>query len=158
MKRILKAWLPVIAMCVVIFLFSQDANSGRHSAEVLGWLLSLAGLDTHHMLVLLNGPFRKFAHVVVYFLLGLLVYRGFSMDLQHFSLKAGWRTLVFCLLYASSDEIHQSLVPSRGPSPRDVAIDTSASVLAMLLIWGWLHLRTRRRQHRSLPEGNTVLH
>ncbi len=157
-QRILKAWLPVAAMCVVIFLFSQDAQSGRHSNEVLGWLLSLVGLDTRHMVHVWSEPFRKLAHVVVYFFLGALAYRGFSMGIPHFSLKAGWRTLVFCALYAASDEYHQSLIPGRGPSPRDVALDTSASVLAMILIWLWLRMRNRNDFDHAVPQGNAVLH
>ncbi|MGH9416420.1 MAG: VanZ family protein [Terriglobales bacterium] len=141
--RILKAWLPVAAMCVVIFLFSQDPHSGRHSDDVLSFLLSLVGANTPHWHRLLNGPFRKFAHVVVYFILGALAYRGFSMGRHRYDLAAAARSLLFCVAYAATDEYHQSLVPGRGPSPRDVLLDSSASLLALVLLWVWMRSRTK---------------
>lgn len=154
LNRILKAWLPVVGMCVVIFLFSQDANSGRHSDELLGWLLSLAGANSNHLRHMLDEPFRKFAHVVVYFILGALSYRGFALCSRHFSVGAAIRALIFCALYASSDEIHQIFVPGRGPEVRDVMLDTSAALLALLLIWLWTRPRAGRPMLSPAPSGD----
>lgn len=150
LARILKAWLPVVAMCVVIFLFSQDSHSGRHSNEVLRFLLGLVGANTPHWNRLLEAPFRKFAHVVVYFLLGALSYRGFAMGRHRYDLAAAARSLVFCVAYAFTDEYHQSLVPHRGPSVRDVLLDSSASLLALILLWLWM--RSRAERQAVMPE------
>lgn len=155
-SRTVKAWLPVVAMCVVIFLFSQDANSGRHSQDVLGWLLSLVGMDTHHRVYQLDGPFRKCAHVLVYFILGALTYRGFSMGQRRFSGRAAWRALVFSALYAASDEYHQRFIPGRGPSPRDVMLDTSAAVLALVVIWLWMRGRNEDGHPRAVADRGAV--
>lgn len=142
LRRIVIAWLPVVAMCVIIFLFSQDANSGRHSDTVLGWLLSLLGLNSPHWHRVLDAPFRKLAHVIVYFLLGLVTYRGFAMGQKWYSLQAGVRSLVFCAVYASTDEYHQSFVAGRGPAVHDVALDSAAALLALWLIWLWKRSHT----------------
>lgn len=146
MRRLVLAWVPVAIMCIAIFLFSQDANSGRHSEEVLRWLLETAGVYSRHLLAVLNGPFRKLAHVIVYFLLGGLSYRGFSYGRNGFARGAAARSLLFSFVYACTDEYHQSWIPGRGPSPRDVMLDTAAAFLAIVLVW----LFTRTRRHPPL--------
>ncbi|HVA64005.1 MAG TPA: VanZ family protein [Terriglobales bacterium] len=143
--RILKAWLPVAAMCVVIFLFSQDSHSARHSNEVLGWILTLFGINTPHFHHLFDYPFRKFAHVVVYTMLGALSYRGFALGQRTFSPAAAVRTLIFSAAYAASDEIHQGFTQYRGATVHDVVLDTAAASLALFVIWLFTRKsRTRR--------------
>jgi VanZ family protein len=156
--RILKAWLPVAAMCAVIFFFSQDANSGQHSDEVLGWVLSLVGMNTHHWHLLLDAPFRKLAHVIVYFLLGLVTYRGFAMGSKVYSLPASLRSLVFCALYAATDEYHQSFVKGRGPAVHDVALDSAAAALALFLLWFWKRSHAAGEFTKSVQEHDSVAH
>jgi VanZ family protein len=43
--------------------------------------------------------------------------------------------LLSCAAYAASDEFHQSFVPSRTASLRDVTIDLCGATLAVLLYW-----------------------
>lgn len=43
-------------------------------------------------------------------------------------------TLTAGIIYASSDEIHQSFVPGRSPMITDVVIDTMGVILGILLI------------------------
>lgn len=81
---------------------------------------------------------RKLGHVTEYFILAvsvafpLYVYgvRGFSL-----MLVAG----LFCVGFAGLDEYHQSFVAGRGPSKRDVAIDSIGIFIGILLvrIVGW---------------------
>ena len=55
--------------------------------------------------------------------------------------EAGWRPylagccVLAALLYAFTDEFHQWLVPGRGPSLTDCAIDTFGAAMAMLLVY-----------------------
>lgn len=142
MVRFLKAWLPVIVMCAIIFLLSQDAASGRHSDAVLGWVLDVLGMNTPHLRHLLDPGFRKFAHVFVYFCLAGLSYRGFAMGHGRWTWAAAVRSLVFCALYAGTDEYHQSFIHGRGPEVRDVFIDTAGATLCLLLIWLWMRSRS----------------
>ena len=46
---------------------------------------------------------------------------------------------LFCVGYASLDEFHQSFVHGRGPSPKDVMIDSSGAITGIILtrIVGW---------------------
>lgn len=81
---------------------------------------------------------RKLGHVTEYFILAvsvafpLYVYgvRGLSL-----MLVAG----LFCVGFAGLDEYHQSFVAGRGPSKRDVAIDSIGIFIGILLvrIVGW---------------------
>lgn len=43
-------------------------------------------------------------------------------------------TLTTGIIYASSDEIHQSFVPGRSPMITDIVIDTMGVILGILLI------------------------
>lgn len=80
----------------------------------------------HHMV-------RKFGHVTEYFILAvtvafpLYVYgiRGFAL-----MIVAG----LFCVGFAGFDEYHQSFVAGRGPSKRDVAIDSIGIFIGIVLV------------------------
>ncbi|WP_342759315.1 VanZ family protein [Kineothrix sedimenti] len=86
---------------------------------------------------------RKLGHVTEYFILAvtvafpLYVYgvRGFAL-----MVVAG----IFCVGFAAFDEYHQSFVAGRGPSSRDVAIDSIGIFIGIVLvrIVGWAGRKT----------------
>jgi len=102
--KILKLWLPVIIWAGLIFCLSSIP----------------------HLRTSLKYDFilRKIAHITEYFILTFLLYRAFkgsfNMNITQFFIYPA--TLSF--LYAVSDEFHQSFVPGRSASIRDVLIDT----------------------------------
>jgi len=104
LKKFFKLWFPVVIWAGFIF-----------------YLSSIPDLKTS-----LEYDFilRKIAHVSEYFILTFILYRAFkgSFNMGIFRLFIYPATLSF--LYAASDEFHQSLVPNRGASIRDVLIDT----------------------------------
>lgn len=71
---------------------------------------------------------KKGGHFLAYAVLALLLQRGWP----------DWRLAIgVTAVYAISDEIHQSVVPGRGPSPVDVLIDVAGGLTALALIhWG----------------------
>jgi Predicted integral membrane protein len=85
---------------------------------------------------------RKAAHVSEYAVLAVLFYRAFvhTVFQSRRALSAGI-VLLSCAAYATSDEFHQSFVPSRTASLRDVMIDVCGATLAVLLYWS---IATRR--------------
>ncbi|HOG23302.1 MAG TPA: VanZ family protein [Candidatus Omnitrophota bacterium] len=116
--------LPLVAVILwAALIFSLSSIPGLHS-----------GLSKDFLL-------RKIAHVTEFFILSYLLYRAFATS---FSLKKG---LLFfcvgglCLLYAISDELHQSFVPTRSPAFIDVMID-SLGFFAFLAYFG--SSRTRK--------------
>jgi VanZ family protein len=78
---------------------------------------------------------KKFAHMVEYGTLTLLLFNALQI---HFSLK-GHSMLTAALiatLYACSDEWHQTFIPGREGTLRDVGIDTLGVLLATLYLIG----------------------
>ena len=125
-------WLPVVVWAAVISILSSDSFSGQHTASLLGPILSvlLPGAAPETITVA-HAVLRKLAHVTEYAVLGLLVYRALDRTDRSASAIA-LHALLLCALYASLDELHQSFVPSRGPSPLDVALDTSGAALGLV--------------------------
>lgn len=86
-----------------------------------------------------------------YFLLTVLIWRALSgFDAQ---CRLQWRTRhavlawLLAVVYAASDEFHQSFVSSRQASLRDVLIDAVGATLGLLGAAGLLRLR--RYWHRN---------
>lgn len=78
---------------------------------------------------------RKAAHVSEYAVLAALFYRALvNTILRGRALISAGIVLLVCSLYAITDEFHQSFVPSRTASARDVAIDSVGALLGLLII------------------------
>jgi len=91
--------------------------------------------------------FRKGAHVAEYAVLTLLWIKTLS-----FTALKRYRMLispVMAILYAGSDEWHQSYIAGRTGHPIDVAVD-SLGVLIIMLIWlGWSLLKRNKGAKKS---------
>jgi VanZ family protein len=129
-------WWPAILVAILISTFSTHYFSDRQTARViipiLRWLFPSA---SGHALRLLHIAIRKLAHVTEFAFFSITVFRGIRAERQ------GWRstwaltTLVIAVTYAGLDEWHQSFVPLRHASARDVAIDAFGALLAQGLVW-----------------------
>lgn len=75
---------------------------------------------------------RKSAHFIAYMILGILA-SGFILQYKNIKKKYLLAFLI-CVLYAISDEIHQLFVPGRAGQVRDVLIDSSGSLLGVVLV------------------------
>jgi VanZ family protein len=109
-------WLPPILWMAMIFYLSS--------------LSGLPDFDTYDFTV------KKAAHFSVYALLYLFLFRAFRLSFrleEKPPLPALIVPAVVAVLYAISDEIHQSFVPMRNATVRDVFIDT-AGILAMCVV------------------------
>ena len=87
---------------------------------------------------------RKLAHVTIFGVLWLTLARA-----------TRWRrpllATVIAILYAISDEVHQSFVDGRHGSPVDVAIDCTGIGLAVL---AWIVVTRRRNALTSGPAAS----
>lgn len=113
-KSLLYLWGPVLIWAGVIFFFSS--LSTIPSAQKIWW----------------DFLIKKLAHITEYAILYFLVVRASGNKRP--------RTLAFafilCILYAASDEIHQSFTPGRHPGLIDVGFDSLGMTVS--------HLRLRR--------------
>jgi VanZ like family len=73
----------------------------------------------------------KAGHLAVYFVLGALIDRAMSVRPVR---RQAWWVLVLLVMYAITDEIHQSFVPGRTPLALDLVIDAVGG-LAGIYAW-----------------------
>ena len=135
---------------VVIFSASSDAKSYQHSSlfvePLLHWLfphMSQGQIETVHHFI------RKCGHLTEYAVLALLLWRAFRQTdektlrtpIASERSTGGWNwpetrlTLLIVMLYAATDEFHQSFVPDRTSLVSDVMIDTAGGITALFALW-----------------------
>lgn len=114
--------------------FSADTTS-RIIEPVLRFLMpeiSRQSLHAVHVLV------RKCGHFTEYFILGVLLFRAFrSGSLKPKTLRWVSFSLIVLIIYAASDEFHQSFVATRTGSPVDVGIDITGGIFAQIVSVLW---------------------
>jgi VanZ family protein len=129
----------------LIFVGSTDLLSAEHTSRIIIPLL-YRFFPTITPLTLLRVEFfiRKAGHVSEYAVLAVLFYRAFvhTVFRSRRALSAAL-VLLSCAAYAASDEFHQSFVPSRTASLRDIMIDLCGAALAVLLYWS-IAMRDRK--------------
>lgn len=149
-------WLIIIivaavAWCFTIFNLSGATSSSSNSTstslskKVITKVLDAtneAGItDSHPDEVklakaadLLNKPLRKAAHATVYFVLALILLAvGRVIFSSKKYLLTCFLTLLFCFVFAMTDEYHQTFVDGRTGQFSDVLIDTAGACVGVLL-------------------------
>ena len=141
----LLSFLPALAMMCLIFSFSAQTGeeSGSLSSKISHMAVNVGNQVLHLDLSeseiesyagYLEHPIRKLAHMTEYFILTLLVlFPLFLCGLRGRALIL--TALIFCVCFAATDEFHQSFVAGRGPSVKDVGIDSIGVCAASLLYW-----------------------
>lgn len=76
---------------------------------------------------------RKLAHLSIYTLVGIFIMAFMCTYNTKVLYKFGISLLVG-LIYAITDEYHQSFVAGRGPSIRDVCIDTTGVFIGIIIV------------------------
>lgn len=134
---------------IVIFSASGDKKSFHHSSRLIApflhWLLPNLSQDSIDAIV---TAVRKCAHLAEYAVLALLFWRALRRPVRRDPRPWSWREAGFSVLlvalYATTDEFHQSFVPSRYGSATDVLIDTVGAIGGILVLrafWQWRHSR-----------------
>jgi len=131
-------WLPVALCAALIWSFSSTGFSSAHSSRIiiplLRWLLPHAGpvvLDAIHLAI------RKSAHLVEYFVLGLLLLRAVRGNGHGWNVRWAFIAVAIAAGYSGLDELHQIFATDRGPSVWDSLLDTAGATLAQLAAWHW---------------------
>ena len=138
-RDFIKYWFPVIVFASFIFWMSTEMFSSEHTFSVVRAIikflvpgLSSKGVDLIHTII------RKLAHVVEYLILGFLLFRAFR---GRSSTRWSWRWFflasIVLLLWAASDEFHQSFVSTRTASVVDVGIDTVGGIVGQFVSGIW---------------------
>ena len=128
-------WLPLLFWMALIFYLSHQ--DGESSAALSDWIKEQikAFLSLFRTVEEKDkkGPWgwilRKTAHATEYAILCVLAYRAFQLKMEE--KKALFYAFLGSVVYAMTDEFHQSFIPGRGPSWRDVGIDSLGALVAI---------------------------
>lgn len=129
MKKWIK-WVFVILWMAFIFMFSNESGiQSTHSSQF--WVSTL----NHYVQIFLPNLsiatmtlfIRKGAHIFLYFVLGILVSNAVENS------KWLFYTILICLLYACTDEIHQLFIIGRSGNIYDVFIDMIGSSFGIMI-------------------------
>ncbi|MBN4074890.1 MAG: VanZ family protein [Alkaliphilus sp.] len=131
------SWLAVLLWMVLIFnLSSQPANQSNKLSEGITKAIvdtvERVAPSTDFDLSRLNHIVRKNAHFFAYLVLALLVMNAVRRTGGN-DIKL---TLLICVLYAISDEMHQIFIPGRSAQLSDVLIDSVGVVVGIVMYLG----------------------
>ena len=125
-NSLLRYWLPPALWAGVIFILSAQPSLPHYPDTLLDLIL------------------KKAAHMIEYGILASLLWRALSRGQGALSRSAWVTAFVVSVLYAASDEYHQTFVPGRNGTPVDVGIDTVGALIALLIV-GSLGRKERRK-------------
>lgn len=125
-----KRWIGVILWMLLIFLLSNESgvNSTKTSEIFVNPFRFFESLGIP--IEVITWLIRKGAHFFLYFVLGILVSHAVSHQKNAFLIS-----LLLCLLYACSDELHQLLVAGRSGEIKDVIVDFMGSYIGVYLVF-----------------------
>jgi VanZ family protein len=145
MQFVFKYWFPVILWMVFIFWMSTDLFSSGNTTSIIKPVIQflLPGI-TPAALDMIHAGIRKCGHIIEYFILGALLFRAFYGGAEgNKSWKPAIPSLTALILYAASDEYHQSFTSTRSASLIDVGIDAMGGMLAQIACIAWLFFKRK---------------
>jgi VanZ family protein len=147
--QFLRNWFPVFLWASLIFFFSTDVFSSANTAGAFEPILQqIFPQLTPDYIEHIHAVFRKLGHFTEYFVFGGLLWRALhSQDVAGTRSRRLALSLAITVIYAVSDEWHQSFVPSRTANVIDVLIDTIGGLCG---IWSF-KLRKSRDKRVSPP-------
>lgn len=142
LKKIIYTILLLIMMAVIFMFSNQNAKTSQATSDkVASDIVNTVEIVTKNEIqkgkkesIIENTRFlvRKTAHFTLYFILGIIAYLLFT---SYGVKKTVYYSILFCFLYACSDEIHQLFLDGRTAKILDVCIDTCGSSLAIISLF-----------------------
>lgn len=155
------SFLPALLVMYMIFSFSAQTGmeSGNLSFQVSEKLVEVGAkvLDkdlTNSEIEMYANKYhhyvRKLGHMTEYCVLAITL----CVPLYAYGVRGIWLYLLagfLCAGFAATDEYHQSFVAGRGPSVRDVCIDTFGAMIGITgtQIVGWAAVKSTKELERE---------
>lgn len=115
------AYAPVVIWAVAIFIVSNQQVIPGFSLQTTDFL------------------FKKAGHMTAYAIMYLLLFRAQKVVKTQDNSSHSWLVpLIFTVVFAASDELHQSFVSGRQGTLRDVGFDTLGASIAFLKLYKYL--------------------
>lgn len=138
MKKYFKLVLLILWMGIIFYFSAQPSQESTIQTNIVVDVMykiycNIFGgkLDFNTFNGFLFKPVRKIAHFSEYALLGILAYINIK---EYINRKPYIASIIFSLLYAISDEIHQIFVPGRYCAILDMAIDVCGATVGIFII------------------------
>jgi len=132
----------ILGTLVTIFKFSsEDGKKSKSTSRKVTEIImnniekykNLEGKERQKEMQRIEKIVRKAAHFSIYTMVGFSVMAFLStFDIKKRNRVLG--TILVGVIYAASDEIHQSFTPGRSPLVTDVGIDTMGVILGIVLV------------------------
>lgn len=103
---------------------TESANQSNFIVNIINNIFKIENIE------LLSFIIRKLAHFTEYLILGFLT---INMLNKNDISKKYLLSILICIIYATSDEIHQIFVPGRACQIRDVLIDSIGFITGVYL-------------------------
>jgi VanZ family protein len=133
-KQIKATFIAIIWMCLIFMFSHQTGTDSNENNKLIIYIFNSLGIDLNSIFGdISNFIIRKIAHITEYLILYILIIR--VLKLSDNSKDKYIKALVYVFLYALSDEIHQIFIENRGPSFKDVLIDTCGGMVGMLIYY-----------------------
>jgi len=132
-KRWLSYWLPVLLWIGLIFALSSRSNLPSYPNDTVDLIAKKAG------------------HVTEYGVLAFLLRRAISRERRWPALPSFGGAFILAVLYAASDEFHQTFVPGRKGNLTDIGLDALGVLLALCLV-GWFSRESEGDQRGEVSQ------
>ena len=121
-------FLVLIWMTIIFIMSSFNAeDSANQSNFIVNIIANIFNIENVKLLSLI---IRKLAHFTEYLILGTLVINMFT---KNNAKKTYLLSILLCIIYAISDEIHQIFTPGRACQIKDILIDSVGSITGIYL-------------------------
>jgi VanZ family protein len=149
-------WLPSAIWLAVIALESTNLGSADHTGRILYPIFHFVFEMDPARFAVWHALLRKTGHIVGYFTLSVLLFRSWRATFPRLSTRwcLQWATvaLLSTFLVAMLDEWHQSLLPSRTGTFRDVILDSTAGLVAQIALFAILRMQRFKMEKGMLPK------
>lgn len=160
LKKMLPWLLLVFLMIIIFYLSNQPIGESRDLTKktmtmVADGVENFIPIDTFktHSIVSL---FRKSAHFFLYLVMAVIVMFALkSIGIR--GKKAIVLTLVICIVFAISDEIHQLFVDGRGAQVKDVFIDGFGASVGIGIYKGFGSWRRKVREKKDRKNSDELI-
>lgn len=153
--RKIVSWAAVIVWMAIIFnLSGQVAEESDQLStgitEIFVRTIEKFAPDIHLDMESFHHLVRKNAHFIAYLVLGILTANACGQSGIN-GCRRLIASLLLCVLYAASDEVHQLYIPGRSGEARDVIIDSAGAItgIGVLFIYKWIRIKRNGTKNKS---------
>lgn len=154
-KNIIRVILLILLVGTFFIIFGFSSQDGEESSGIsrkiteiiTDKILRLSDDNKIQIVDRMESVIRKIAHFSIYTIVGVLL-MGFVSTYKIDEMKRIYISIVIGIIYATSDEIHQSFIPGRSSQLTDVMIDTMGVALGICLILILLEIVSKRKHKK----------